>query len=125
MGDINDFFSPEALRLFEESATDGEEVFQLNDIPIDHNVATAPTDLQAQTPRERPHFPQRVPRCSTLSLEQFSKPKRKRAKFDITARKKVATVREKGACLRCRLLKITVGNSALNLQSTTYEHIVF
>ena len=120
MGDINDFFSPEALRLLEESEIDGEEVFQLNDIPIDHNVATAPTDLQAQTPQGRPHFPQRVPRRSTVSFGQLAKPKRKRAKFDITAREKVATVREKGACLRCRLLKITVGNSVLDLQSTDY-----
>ncbi len=114
MGDINDFFSPGALRLLEGSEIDGEQVFQPNHIPIDHNVATAPTNLPAQTPQERPHFSQRVPRCSTVSLGQLAKPKRKRAKFDTTAREKVATVRETGACLRCRLLKITVGNSALD-----------
>lgn len=108
MDDINEFFSPEALRLLEESGIDCGTVFQADEVPVEHKPFTAPAPSGIQMSQIGSQCLYQIPGCSTLSFGSSVKPKRKRAKFDIKAREKVATVRKKGACLRCRALKIPV-----------------
>lgn len=109
MDDVAEFFSPEALRLLEESGIDRETVFQPDKLPVDHTSSTSPAQCEAQTNQNPLSSLQGIPGCSTLPLGNLTKPKRKRAKFDIMAHAKVAIVRKKGVCLRCRALKIPVG----------------
>lgn len=109
MDDVAEFFSPEALRLLEESGIDRETVFQPDKLPVDHTSSTGPAQCEAQTNQNPLSSLQGILGCSTLPLGNLTKPKRKRAKFDIMAHAKVAIVRKKGACLRCRALKIPVG----------------
>ena len=94
MESISDFFSPEALRLLEGFEADCGTLFQ-------------PATPQAIQPGTL--SPISVLNYSTLALGVPTKGKRKRAKFDTEARKKVANVRKTGACLRCRILKLPVG----------------
>lgn len=104
MSDVNDLFSSEVLRLLEESGIDYGTVLWL-DPPAEYIGSSTPTQCEAQFL----HPLQHVPGCSSLSLGDLAKSKRKRAKFGINAREKVAAVRKKGACLRCRALKLPVG----------------
>ena len=94
MESINDFFSSEALELLEGSLVECGTLFQPE---------------TSQVIQQGTLFPQTAPTYSTLTLEAPAKGKRKRAKFDTEARKKVANVRKTGACLRCRILKLPVG----------------
>ena len=57
-----------------------------------------------------------IPGCSTIDLGTTCGRKRKRSKFNDEARKKVAAVREKGACFRCRITKTSVGFRPIETQ---------
>lgn len=123
MDGISDFFSPEALRLLEGSTTEHETALQPDEPPVRRVHST---DLrQCEAPRElgTNQSLQRVARTSTLSLGQIGRPKRKRARFNLEARRKVATVREKGACLRCRILKVPVSTSTF-VMKVSHERIL-
>ena len=108
MDDISELFSPEALRLLEESGIDDGTVIQPDSSPIEYTPSTAPTQCDEQTKKRPPHSLQSIPGCLSISLSDLAKANRKRAKFSIKAREKVAAVRKKGACLRCRALKLPV-----------------
>lgn len=130
MEDISDLFSPEALRLLEESGINYETVYQPDEAPVDHEPPTVSdqsvlTQSEAREMQGVSQSVQRAPKISRLCLGQSAKSRRKRARFDLNARVKVANVRKKGACLRCRTLKIPVGNTAFNLRLTNDIYIVF
>ena len=110
MEDINDFFSPEALRLLEETSFGCETTFQSEELPVNDESSTAISQPIAQKKQKASHSLHRIPGCTIISPGGPAKSKRKRAILD---RKKVATVRKKGACLRCRVLKIPVSHPAL------------
>ncbi len=107
MEEINDLFSPEALRLLEGTGVGCETTFQSEEFPVDDESSTASLQPKAQKNQRTSHSLHRIPGCKTLSPREPAKSKRKRAIFD---REKVATVRKKGACLRCRVLKIPVSH---------------
>ena len=67
----------------------------------------------------------KVPGCSRFRSATAEASKRKRAKFSQVGRTKVAAVREKGACLRCRMLKIQVdvGTFAVLCMATDEESV--
>ena len=108
MDDIGELFSPEALRLLEESGIDYGTVVQPESPPAEYNPSSTPTQRDKQRKKRPPHSLQSIPGCSSVSLSDLAEAKRKRAKFSIKAREKVAAVRKKGACLRCRALKLPV-----------------
>lgn len=117
------FFSPEALRLLEGSSIEHETTLQENELPVHRVHSTVLKQYEAPTELGSSQSLKRIPRGSTLSLSQIGKPKRNRARFKVEARRKVATVREKGACLRCRVLKIPVSTSASDLK-VSHERIL-
>ena len=108
MDEISEFFSHEALRLLEESGLDYGTVVQTEGFPAEFPLSTSPTTRDVQLQKRPRKSLQPIPRCSSNSLIDLVKAKRKRAKFSINAREKVAAVRKKGACLRCRALKLPV-----------------
>ena len=115
---FDELFSPEALRLLEESGFDCGTVFQLDELQVEHESVVTPAPREAHTNQIDPYSYHPTPGCSTLDFENVAKSKRKRAKFEIKAREKVAAVRKKGACLRCRALKVPVRFSAFAVLST-------
>lgn len=116
MDDVDDLFSAEALRLLEQSAIDYKTVS--SEVPVDHELRTALPQCETRVKQINSYPFQRIPGCSTLPLGKTAKAKRKRKKFDSKLREKVATIRKKGACLRCRILKVPVGIPSLKLQNT-------
>lgn len=66
------------------------------------------TLLQRVVKRRRGDPPPGIPGYSSFSVATSHSPKPKRVRFQPERRKEVADVREKGACLRCRYLKIPV-----------------
>ena len=68
-------------------------------------------------PQQNPHIPGRT----VLDFTNTKGRKRKRAKFNEESRQKVADVRKKGACLRCRILKIPVCSHGLNTVSSSTD----
>ena len=63
---------------------------------------------QARPKRKATDFACHIPGTSVLSLSNAAGRNRKRSKFDAKSRRKVAIVRKRGACIRCRILKIPV-----------------
>lgn len=105
MDDLGDFFSPQALRQLGESCNQSDPTSQLEE-PL-----RAGGGFHHHSGPEA--FPKRKVSGHVLSTQgysilDFTKQRRKRAKYDNVGRAKVASVREKGACMRCRLLKIPV-----------------
>ncbi len=142
MGDANCLISPEALRLLDEFINDsnlagepngsslytGLPALDLPELSIDSDQTLEPSGYSLDAEVQVPHLPNReqwspnrslstaqVTGFSTLQLPNIAQRGRKRAKFDLKTREKVATVRKKGACMRCRILKIPV--RALSLTS--------
>lgn len=107
MEEINDLFSPEALRLLEATGVGCETTFQSEELPVNDESSTASLQPKVQKKMKTSHSLHCIPGCTTLSPREPTKFKRKRAVFD---REKVAIVRKKGACLRCRVLKIPVSH---------------
>ncbi len=135
MGDIDDLFSPEALRLLDEFINDSHLTSEPSgslleadllalDLPeflngSDLNFEPSGRSLDAELPlldvpnqedskREPSHKTNQITGYSTLEIPGVTVKNRKRAKFDERSRQKVANVRKKGACMRCRTLKIPV-----------------
>ena len=104
----DDLFSPAALRLLNEFCNDSGQTFEENGLPLDQNHVGP--DLASHAPRKRhkAHMAPHVPGCSKLVFSEVASQNRKRARFDQRGREKVALVRKKGACMRCRILKIPV-----------------
>ena len=108
MHDDEEFFSPQALRLLE---ADNE-----NHLPASQDPLCLFTDDSSVMPRHQQQPPpskssttaRDLPGTSTFSLASGVEPKRKRAKFEPERRIQVAHIRKRGACLRCRLMKIAV-----------------
>ena len=105
MDDIDDFFSPEALRLLDNSP---RPALQPNDHFLLDQVRGAAPPCQTQTKRKDIKFPVNIPGCSTLNIGNGIELKRKRGKFDDGDRKETASVRRKGVCMRCGILSIRV-----------------
>lgn len=115
MDDFDELFSSEALRLLEGSDIDYGTILQPDELPVEREPFATAAPSEPYTNHNDPPSIHPTPGCSTLSFGPIAKPQRKRAKFDIKAREKVAAVRKKGACLRCRALKIPVRFPALIL----------
>lgn len=105
MSDLDSFFSPETLRLLDEFSDHQGPVLQSNDqLGDDGGIDSDPASIKTTNQKINSHA---CDKPGYMTLE-FTDRKRKRAKFDDAGRSKVAGVRKKGACMRCRLLKIPV-----------------
>ena len=113
MDEFSEFLSPEGLRLLGEASIDNEYDSQPYSISADQDRSTHPAQCEVQMDQSKTKASQCTTRCSKISLGQPVNTKRKRSKFDEQTRKKVATIRKKGACLRCRALKLPVGSACL------------
>lgn len=108
MDDTDDFVFPETLRLLNEFCKNSGPAFQPNDLSLLDQAHGAAPPCETQTKGKDRNSSLNSAGCSTLNIGNVTELKRKRAKFDESRRKKVANVRKKGACMRCRLLKISV-----------------
>lgn len=107
MGDLDEFFSPEALRLLDGFSHAHSPILQpIDRLGGDEGVNSDPRFTKTTNQKSDSHACD-IPRDMTLDFTD-RKYKRKRATFDDAGRAKVAGVRKKGACMRCRLLKIPV-----------------
>ena len=120
---LTEFFSPEALRMLEECATSsglaGQPSCFGSDIPnrspyqeIEPNAENQNISTPICDPikKRKPATSQEsLPGLYTFSMRSTVKTKRQRTTFDLQRRKEVARVRQRGACLRCQSLKISVG----------------
>ena len=126
-GCLDDLFSPEALQalafpsdpnscinpLFNtHPAVPSGTRFndQLNQVVSLEDPPTV-RNLSSSTPfrrRRKAHVVQNLPGYSVFDFAPVEGSKRKRSKFNERRREEVAHVREKGACLRCRYLKVSV-----------------
>lgn len=105
---MDEFFSPEALRLleggleflgppFEETPS-----FDFDETPIlSHNE-------ESSAKREGKATSSSVPGCSTFRITNYGEPNPKRRKFDSKRRQEVASVLKQGACFSCRIRKVSV-----------------
>ena len=108
MNDHDDLFSPEALRLLDESCDGSRLIIEPNGFSLDEQQPAIDRNRRARRSRNGRHWDAHIPGQSIIELPFCSRRNRRRAKFDKESRKKVAIVRKKGACMRCRILKIPV-----------------
>ena len=134
MDPFEEFLSPEALRLL----LDSDDFATTADQPL---VFTSDQSLSLTTPptsavdilspedikpiRKRSASSANIPGCSTLVLDKTGSAKPKRAKFSAEGRAKVASVRKKGACMRCNRNKIPVSESTNVSQVPLIQFQVF
>ena len=120
MDPLEEFLSPEALRLLLDSddfATTGNELSVTTSdqslsiiTPLAAGV-NIPISDESNPTRKRPASDANITGCSTLVLDKAGSAKPKRAKFSAEGRAKVASVRKKGACMKCHLNKLPVSKS--------------
>ena len=72
-----------------------------------------------QPQRRKRRSPRDIPGCATLNTEIDKIPKSKRRKFELKRRTEVAKVRKRGACIRCKQMKISAGTSSHNGTNAT------
>ena len=121
MDPLEEFLSPEALRLLLDSddfvttinqpfVSASDQSFSLTTHPA--TVVDIPSPEESKPTRKRVASNANIPGCSTLVLDKASSAKPKRARFSAEGRAKVASVREKGACMKCHLNKTPVSESS-------------
>ena len=134
MDPFEEFLSPEALRLLLDSddfaTTADQSLVFTSDQSL--SLTTPPTSavdipsLAGGKPiRKRSASNANIPGCSTLVLDKTGSAKPKRAKFSAEARAKVASVRKKGACMRCHRNKIPVSEPTNLSQVLLIQSLVF
>ena len=115
MDPLKEFLSPEALRLLLDSdhfaTTVNEPSVTTSDQSLSFITPLAagvniPIPDERRSTRKRPASDANIPGCSTLVLDKIVSSKPKRAKFNAEGRAKVASVRKKGACMKCHRSKI-------------------
>lgn len=120
MDPLEEFLSPEALRLLldsEDFATTVNEplvTISAQSLSITTPLAAGvnvPIPDESKPIRKRPASDDNIPGCSTLVLDNAGLAKPKRAKFSAEGRAKIASVRKKGACMKCHRNKIPVSES--------------
>ena len=106
MDDCEKFFSAEALQLLQGvdygSSPSTYSLFHTVAIPPLPYLSPLETNAHALSAGHTPHG------CSPPSAEDISLPEPKRARFSEERREAVTQVRRQGACLRCRVMKISV-----------------
>ena len=117
MDPLEEFLSPEALRLLLDSDDFATAVDEPSVTTSDQSLsiitplaagADTPISNESKPTRKRPSSDANITGCSTLVLGQAGLAKPKRAKFSAEGRAKVASVRKKGACMKCHRNKIPV-----------------
>ena len=120
MDPLEEFLTPDALRLLLDSddfaTTDDQPSISTSDqsFSLTPPLATAvdiPSPEESKSTRKRVASNANIPGCSTLVLDKAGSAKPKRAKFSAEGRAKVASVRKKGACMRCHRNKIPASES--------------
>lgn len=117
MDPLEEFLSPEALRLLLDSDDFATTVDKPSVTTSDQSLSIiAPLATAVDTPipdeskptRKRLASDANITGCYTLVLDKAGSTKPKRAKFNAEGRAKVASVRKKGACMKCHRNKIPV-----------------
>ena len=121
MFSTSDFFSKEALELLrlaasplEDSALTNADYEELARSVFSESLSTTASGTEGcetlpSASVSRANEPQSMFHCFSIGDGKLSKPKRRR--FSQKRRQEVHAVRNRGACLRCRLLKQPVGYS--------------
>lgn len=133
MDPLEEFISREALRLLLDSDDFATTIDQPSVSAYDQSLslttlATAtdnPSPKESKPTRKRVASDANIPGCSTLVLDKAGSARPKRAKFSAEGRAKVASVRKKGACMRCHRDKISVSKSANLSQVLLVKLLVF
>lgn len=103
MESADDLFSPEALRLLDQYCN--QPLLPLED---EMSKALTATLTQRKHKSRKPDSSVDIPGCSVLGISTEGPSQSRRSRFGPEKRQKVASVRGAGACLRCRVLKISV-----------------
>ena len=120
MDPLEEFLSPEALRLlldsddFATTINEPSVTTSVQSLPIITPLAAGvniPIPDESKPTRKRPVSDDRISGCCTLVLDKAGPSKPKRARFNAEGRAKVASVRKKGACMKCHRNKIPVSPS--------------
>ena len=134
MDPLEEFFTPEALRLLLDTDDFATTVDQPSASTSDHslslttplaNTVDIPCPEESKNRRKRVASDANIPGCSTLALGKACPAKPKRAKFSAEGRAKVASVRKKGACMRCHLNKTPVSASSNHPHVLLIQLLVF
>ena len=117
MDPLEEFLSPEALRLLLDSDDFATTVNEPSVTTADQSLSiitplaagvNIPISAESKPTRKRLAPDANITGCSTLVLDKAGSAKPKRAKFNAEGRAKVANVRKKGACMKCHRNKIPV-----------------
>ena len=117
MDPLEEFLSPEALRLLLDSDDFATTVNEPSVTTADQSLSIItplaaevdiPISAESKPTRKRLASDANITGCSTLVLDKAGSAKPKRAKFNAEGRAKVANVRKKGACMKCHRNKIPV-----------------
>ena len=134
MDPLEEFLSPEALRLLPDSDDFATTIDQPSVSASDQSLSLTtplattvdiPCPEESKNKRKRVASDANIPGCSTLVLDNAGSAKRKRAKFSAEGRAKVASVRKKGACMRCHRNKIPVSESTKLFHIVLMQLLVF
>ena len=134
MDPLEEFLSPEALRLLLDSDDFATTVNEPSATITDHSLSIItplaagvnnPIPHEINPTRKRLTSDDNIPGCSTLVLDKGGSSKPKRARFSAEARAKVASVRKKGACMKCHRNKIPVSESTDLPQDLLISLLVF
>ena len=120
MDPLEEFLSPEALRLLLDSDDFATTVHKPSVTTSDQSLSII-TPLAAganilisdesKPTHKRLVSDAKITGCSTLVLDKAGSAKPKRAKFSAEGRAKVASVRKRGACMKCHRNKLPVSES--------------
>ena len=102
------FFSPQALRLLAADNDADPSAFEDSlCLFVDHSSVMQHHPQQRPPPKSR-SIVRGLPGTSTFRVASNVEPKPKRGKFEPERRMEVAHIRKRGACLRCRIMKLAV-----------------
>lgn len=134
MDPLEEFLSPEALRLLLDS-DDFATTLNEPSVTTSHQslsittplaaVVSIPISDESKPTRKRPASDANITGCSTLVLDKAGSAKPKRARFNAEGRAKVASVRKKGACMKCHRNKIPVSESTDRSRDVLKPLLVF
>ena len=109
---LEDFFTTEALKILEGFDGLPKPLSQSKGFLLSRETSDQSQKTLAQPQRRKRRAPISIPGCVTFNTEIDKIPKSKRRKFELTRRTEVAKVRKRGACIRCKQMKISVGTSS-------------
>ena len=110
MENLDHFLSPEAVSFLDTDKAVNAPLYW--ERPVIDACSISKNYRPTRMKREASARSVRLPGTSTLHGACGSRPNPRRSRFDDNRRREVAIIRKRGACFRCRLMKIAVSLAA-------------